>query len=101
MAKTTSKKTTARTTTAKKAPAKRSTTKGPSAPGSNSKFAGRKLTPTAAAKKENPRRPDSHGHRSLEIIRKKPGITYEAFIAAGGRACDLRYDVAKGHCAVS
>jgi hypothetical protein len=68
-------------------------------------------TPTAAAKKENPRRPtakdrkgnvrESHGYRSLEIIRQKPGITYEAFIAAGGRARDLRWDVKFGRVAVT
>ena len=45
-------------------------------------------------------RPKGHGHRSLEIIRQKPGITYEAFISAGGRSRDRRDDVAKGHCAV-
>lgn len=62
-------------------------------------LAGKKLLPTAEAKDANPRRKDSHGFRSLEIIRKQPGLTYEAFVAAGGRPNDLRWDVNHGHVA--
>ena len=62
-----------------------------------SRFSGKKLFPTDAAKKTNPRRTDSHGHRSLEVIRSKPGITYEQFLRAGGRRVDLAWDVQRGN----
>jgi hypothetical protein len=62
-----------------------------------SRFSGKKLFPTDAAKKTNPRREKSHGHRSLEVIRTKPGITYEQFLRAGGRRVDLAWDIAQGN----
>jgi hypothetical protein len=43
--------------------------------------------------KDNPRKAGTHGWRSFEIVRKQPGISYEAYIAAGGRNNDLRWDV--------
>lgn len=90
---------------AKKAPAKKAAAK-KGAPGKGnaanlvkraSRFAGMKLTPSAAAKKDNPRKAGSHGWKSMEIIRKKPGISYEDFINAGGRNNDLGWDVDKGN----
>lgn len=41
----------------------------------------------------NPRRPNSHGYRSLQIIIDNPGITTEEFVAKGGRLNDLRWDI--------
>jgi hypothetical protein len=52
---------------------------------------------TSAGKNENPRRANSHAYRSLEIIRQKPGITYENFLRAGGRRVDLAWDVENGY----
>lgn len=40
--------------------------------------------------KDNPRREGTHGHRSMEVVRNKPGITYEDYIAGGGRRVDLK-----------
>lgn len=42
------------------------------------------------------RREGSFGQRSLQIIKDNPGIFYEDYIAKGGRATDLRWDVEKG-----
>jgi len=85
-------KTTARKPIATKAQPATETTKA-----AKSMFSGKKLFPSRAAKKENPRRANSHGHRSLELIRTKPGITYEDFIAAGGRRMDLAWDLRHGN----
>lgn len=43
----------------------------------------------------NPRREGTYGHKSMQIIidAGDAGITYEAFIAAGGRSNDLNWDV--------
>jgi hypothetical protein len=62
-----------------------------------SRFAASKLYPSKAVAKANPRREGSHGFKSLAIIITKPGITYAAFLAAGGRNKDLRYDIAQKH----
>lgn len=69
-------------------------------------FKGKKLYPTKAVAKENPRRAtakdrsgkerESNGHRALEFIRKNPGATYEQFLAAKLRPADLRWDVKLG-----
>lgn len=40
--------------------------------------------------KENPRREGTHGHRSMEVVRNKPGVTFEDYIAGGGRRVDLK-----------
>lgn len=44
--------------------------------------------------KENPRREGTHGWTSWNVI--KDGMTYEEFIAAGGRNVDLRHDIIQG-----
>jgi hypothetical protein len=62
-----------------------------------SRSSGKKLFPTDTAKKTNPRREKSHGHRSLEAIRTKPGITYEQFLRAGGRRVDLAWHIEHGN----
>lgn len=60
----------------------------------SSSLSGKKLT---AATKENPRREGTHGHKSMEIILKNPGLTYEKFIELGGRANDLRWDLERNN----
>jgi hypothetical protein len=57
--------------------------------GRSSQFSGKKITKLV---KENPRREGTHGLKSFDLI--KTGMTYEAFIAAGGRRQDLAYDIA-------
>ena len=48
--------------------------------------------------KENPRKVNTFGWHSMQIILDNPdGIQYEAFIKKGGRAKDLTWDVKKGH----
>lgn len=56
-------------------------------------FAGKTLI---GKKDVNPRRPGSHGFKSYEIIREAgaKGISYEDYIARGGRGNDLRWDIA-------
>lgn len=69
--------------------------KAPSAAnGKRATFNGRKLYPLV---KDNPRRAGSHGFASMAIILKSPGITYEAFIKAGGRRNDLTWDINAGN----
>lgn len=58
--------------------------------GRTSEFAGKSLTATMD---ENPRREGTWGHQSYAIILKKPGISYEAYIQAGGRRQDLAWDL--------
>lgn len=53
------------------------------------RYAGKQLWCTKAV---NPRRPGSHGFRSLAIIIEQPGITYEQYLRAGGRLNDLTWD---------
>ena len=48
-------------------------------------------------KESNDRREGSHGHKSLQIIIDNPGITTEAFVEAGGRLVDLKWDMDKGN----
>jgi len=64
--------------------------------GRKSSFSGSRIVST---KTVNPRRPGSHGWKSMKIIIESgpDGISYEDFIAAGGRAVDLRWDVAHGN----
>jgi len=54
-----------------------------------SKFAGVKLF---AVGDVNPRRKGSIGYKSHALIRKNPGITYEAYVEKGGVPASLRYD---------
>jgi hypothetical protein len=51
-------------------------------------FAGCKLRKLV---KDNPRKAGTHGFNSFNVI--KDGMTFEAYITAGGRANDLRWDV--------
>lgn len=56
-----------------------------------SKFSGMYIYPCVQT---NPRRPNSHGYRSFDIVlNHADGILYEDYIEAGGRLRDLRYDV--------
>lgn len=65
-----------------------------SAPGRKSKFSGKRIVPS---RKDNPRRPGSHGYRSYEIVRKRPkGISFEDYIERGGRTQDLQWDLDHG-----
>ena len=61
--------------------------------GRKSFFKGRKLTTDLIV---NPRRRESHGFNSLDIVIKNKGLTYEDFISKGGRRQDLAWDLAKG-----
>jgi len=61
--------------------------------GRSSQFNGKKLFP-ANGLSENPRRNGTSGHKSMSIILASPGITFEDFVADGGRAQDLRWDIA-------
>jgi hypothetical protein len=80
----TKKKGTKKKAVAKKAAGKRS--------GRPSEFAGKILHKEVA---ENPRRKGTAGFKSFSVI--KNGMTFEAFIAAGGRRQDLAWDVEKGN----
>lgn len=56
-----------------------------------SKLAGTKFAPT---KEVNPRRAGTHGWHSYNILLANPaGIEYSEYIAAGGRANDLAWDI--------
>lgn len=59
--------------------------------GRSSAFEGKTIR---AKVKENPRREGTHGHKSMAIILAAGdnGISYEDFIAAGGRRVDLAWD---------
>tara|TARA_Y100000310_G_scaffold284225_1_gene306863 strand:- start:899 stop:1282 length:384 start_codon:yes stop_codon:yes gene_type:complete len=54
-------------------------------------YAGKTIHPVS---KTNPRQPGSFGWHSFEAILKSPGLTYEQYLASGGRNNDLRWDVA-------
>jgi hypothetical protein len=64
--------------------------------GRKSKYAGKKITKLT---KENPRRPGSAGHKSFALISN--GMTYEQYIAKGGRRTDLEWDVKHKHVKVA
>ena len=57
-------------------------------------IAGKPLYP---ATNDNPRRKGTHGHKSMAIILRHPGISYEDFIAKGGRYRDLWWDMEHGN----
>ena len=63
--------------------------------GRKSEFEGKLILP-AKDLTENPRREGTGGHKSMSIILSKPGISFSDFAAAGGRAQDLRWDIAHG-----
>jgi len=47
---------------------------------------------------KNPRRENTHGFNSMGIIINAGGsVSYEEYIAQGGRPNDLAYDIEKGH----
>jgi hypothetical protein len=78
-----------------KAPAKtkRTATAEPTAqPGRVSQFAGKVIVKLVDS---NPRREGTNGYHSFSLIRKN--MTYEQFIAAGGRRQDLVWDINKGN----
>lgn len=58
--------------------------------GRSSIFSGKKLRALVA---ENPRRENTWGFKSMAIILANPGITYEDFVACGGRNNDLAWDI--------
>lgn len=68
--------------------------KGEGGQGRSSGAAGKKIYKVGEHKKTNPRREGTHGYKSWEAI--KDGMTYEAFIEAGGRNRDLMHDVNQG-----
>ena len=51
----------------------------------------------ATADGVNPRRAGTNGWNSFEIVRKNDGLTYAAYIAAGGRPKDLAWDIEHGY----
>jgi hypothetical protein len=64
--------------------------------GRKSEFTGVKIFP-AEGLTENPRREGGFGYKAMAFIMENPGVTYEAFIEAGGRRQDLAWDLAKGN----
>lgn len=67
--------------------------------GRKSEFAGKHIT-RATEGGANPRREGTNGFRSFELIDKKKGVSYEDYIAGGGRAIDLAWDLGKGYVTV-
>lgn len=65
-------------------------------PGRVSQFAGKTIIRLV---KGNPRREDTFGYRSWNLLKK--GMTYEQYIAAGGRRVDLAWDIMKGNVKLS
>lgn len=64
--------------------------------GRPSKFTGKKITKLV---KENPRREGSAGFKSFALIQN--GMTYEKYIAAGGRRTDLDWSIKHKHVKVA
>lgn len=60
--------------------------------GRTSTLAGKTIVKLSA---ENPRREGTNGWKSWNLISE--GMTYEQFIAAGGRRVDLAWDIKAGH----
>lgn len=63
--------------------------------GRSSAAEGKRIYKVGEFKKTNPRREGTHGFKSWEAI-SKDGISYDDFIAAGGRNRDLMHDVKLG-----
>jgi len=61
--------------------------------GRKSIYKGRKITTDLLV---NPRREESHGYNSLNIVIKNKGLTYEEYVSKGGRRQDLAWDIEKG-----
>lgn len=67
------------------------------ATGGRSRYAGNTLHPNAAVcAGGNPSRLGTQRYDSLQIILDQPGLTYEAFLAAGGEAIHLRRELRRG-----
>jgi hypothetical protein len=81
-----------KTTGRKRAAKKTTTTATGERAGRTSAFAGKVIRKVADA---NPRREGTNGYNSWELI--KNGMTYEKYIAAGGRRQDLAWDLARGY----
>jgi Skp family chaperone for outer membrane proteins len=62
--------------------------------GRTSSAEGKHIHKVGEWKKTNPRREGTHGHKSWEAI--KDGMSYEEFLASGGRNRDLMHDVKLG-----
>jgi hypothetical protein len=60
--------------------------------GRTSSLAGKTIVKLSA---DNPRREGTNGWKSWNLI--KEGMTYEQFVAAGGRRVDLAWDIKAGH----
>lgn len=65
-------------------------------PGRQSMYSGKTIIRLV---KGNPRREDTHGWHSWNLLKK--GMTYEQYIAAGGRRVDLAWDIMKGNVKLS
>lgn len=65
-----------------------------------SEYAGVKIFP-AEGIKENPRREGGFGYKAMAFILANPGVSYEEFVAAGGRRQDLAWDLAKGNVTIT
>ena len=66
--------------------------------GKVSQHASRTIHPSdKVLKLGNPRKAGSLGFRSMAIVIAQPGLTYEDYIKAGGRANDLSWDIAHGN----
>jgi len=72
---------------AKKATGEGATAEKPKREAKPDEYAGKRIS---LVSKDNPRREGTHGHRSMEVVRNKPGITYEDYISGGGRRVDLK-----------
>ena len=59
-----------------------------------SSFMGKPLYSTVGT---NPRRKDSIGYKSHQIILKNPGITFEEYVKKGGEPASLRWDMLHGY----
>ncbi len=71
--------------------------KAPKAEGSSKPRAKANMTiHVATAEGVNPRRTGTNGWHSFEIVRKNDGLTYAAYIEAGGRPNDLAWDIDHG-----
>ena len=69
--------------------------------GRNSMFDGRTFKPSEKLA-ENPRRETAKGYKSMAIIMAHPqGISYEDFLAQGGRRVDLAWDLIHGNVEVA
>lgn len=86
------KKGSAKKSATKQASSKKQTSTNEGGPGRVSQFAGKTIVRLV---KGNPRREDTHGYNSWNLLKK--GMTYEQYIAAGGRRVDLAWDLMKGN----